>query len=42
MKRVCAWCGKVLGYKKGGKKGDVTHGMCGECFKKEKEKGKSE
>lgn len=31
MKRVCAWCGKTLGYKKGGNKGDVTHGICRKC-----------
>lgn len=31
MKRVCAWCGKVLGYRKGGVKGDVTHGICKAC-----------
>ncbi|GAI60331.1 unnamed protein product [marine sediment metagenome] len=31
MERVCAWCGKVLGYRKGGAKGDITHGMCKAC-----------
>ncbi|GAJ04496.1 unnamed protein product [marine sediment metagenome] len=31
MKRVCAWCGKVLGDKKGGAKGDITHGICKAC-----------
>ncbi len=34
MKRVCAWCKKVMGYRKGGKKGDVTHGMCRKCYNK--------
>lgn len=31
MKRVCAWCGKTLGYSKGGAKGGITHGICKAC-----------
>ena len=31
MLRVCAWYGKKLGYRKGGARGDVTHGMCKAC-----------
>jgi hypothetical protein len=31
MKRICMYCEKFLGYKKG--KG-VSHGMCQRCFKK--------
>jgi len=23
-----------MGYKKGGKKGDITHGMCRKCYNK--------
>ncbi len=35
MKVECAWCGKFMGYKKGGNPGDVTHGMCRKCYKAE-------
>lgn len=31
MKRICMYCKKVYGYKKG--KGE-THGICKECLKK--------
>lgn len=31
MRRMCAWCGKTMGYKKGGNKGDITHGICKVC-----------
>jgi len=34
MKRVCAWCGKLLGESKGGPEGDVSHGICDDCLKK--------
>jgi hypothetical protein len=34
MKRVCAWCGKVIGYRKEGVKGGVTHGICRSCMSK--------
>jgi len=34
MKRVCAWCGKTLGYRKGGKVGDITHGICKSCVRR--------
>lgn len=34
MKRVCAWCGKLLGESKGGAKGDVSHGICDVCLNK--------
>ena len=37
MKKVCAWCLKDMGYIKGGKKGDITHGICKSCAKKFKE-----
>jgi hypothetical protein len=37
IKRVCAWCGKIMGYKQGsaviydGVTVDKTHGICEEC-----------
>ncbi len=30
MKRVCAWCGEILGYR-GGEDGPITHGICKSC-----------
>jgi hypothetical protein len=30
LKIVCAWCGKVMGYKEGGD--GITHGMCADCY----------
>ena len=33
MFRVCAWCGKDMGYRKGGKQSDVTHGICDDCLR---------
>ena len=36
MKRICAWCGKSLGYRNGGAKGDITHGICKTCLKEVK------
>jgi hypothetical protein len=33
-KRVCAWCGKVLGDAPGLKKGEVTHSICPSCLAK--------
>jgi len=34
MKRVCAWCKKTLGYRKGGAKGSITHTICRKCESK--------
>jgi len=31
MKRRCAWCGKDLPDKPGGKDKDVSHGICKPC-----------
>lgn len=36
--RKCSWCGKFMGFKKGIT--GVTHGMCDECYKKERGKRK--
>jgi hypothetical protein len=30
MERICAWCGKNLGKKKG-KAEDITHSICTKC-----------
>jgi len=38
IKRVCSWCGKVMGEKEGEEgDGEITHGICGECKKKMEE-----
>ena len=34
MKIVCAWCKKDMGIKKGGKKEEISHGICKECYEK--------
>ena len=34
MKRVCAWCDKVLGTMVSKVKGDITHGICQDCLDK--------
>lgn len=31
LKRVCGWCGKGMGFKKGGRKRETTHGICQLC-----------
>ena len=31
MKIVCAWCGKKLGEKEGGKVEGISHGICKKC-----------
>ena len=31
MRRVCAWCGRLLGESDAEKKLSVTHGICPEC-----------
>lgn len=33
IRRVCAWCGKLMGYKRATQPGD-THGICKECEKR--------
>jgi len=43
VKRVCAWCGKLLGYKSGFPKGSPpTHGICPECRQKLREESQKE
>ena len=40
MKRICAWCGKVMGEKDAeGLEGEDTHGICDECLAKLNEEG---
>jgi hypothetical protein len=36
MIRKCAWCGKILGKKKGDHDNVLTHGMCKSCLDKMK------
>ena len=31
MKRVCAWCNKRITTAKGGKKDEISHGICEDC-----------
>ena len=33
MIRICAWCGKLLGYKEPLDDNSTTHGICEECKK---------
>jgi hypothetical protein len=35
---VCAYCGKIMDVKSGGKEYTISHGCCDECFIKEVEK----
>jgi len=40
MEVVCAWCGKKLGEKPPYEDKEVTHGMCQNCYDKERRKRK--
>lgn len=31
--RICAWCGKEMGWKEGIPAGEVTHGICDTCLR---------
>lgn len=38
MIRLCAWCGKTIGEKPPYEDKGVTHGMCPECYEKNRPK----
>jgi len=36
MVRYCSWCGRIMGFRKGGT--GVTHGICRQCYLYEQRK----